>query len=259
MDLQLKGKKAIVTGGSAGIGLAVARLLADEGVEVTIPGRSQTKLDQAIASLNGEVRGIETDLRTAEGARRLIERVPETDILVNNLGIYESKNFVDITDEDWLRFFEINLLGGIRLARHYFPGMLRRNRGRVIFVSSEAGAETHPDMIHYGVTKTGQVVISRGLAEMTKGTNVTVNTILPGPTRSEANDLFVRSMASTPDATLEQAEKEYFAKYRSTSLLQRLAGETEVASLVAYLASPFAAAINGAALRCEGGILRTLF
>lgn len=204
MDLQLKGKKAIVTGGSAGIGFAVARVLAEEGVEVTIPGRSREKLEQAIASLGGAVRGVETDLGTAEGARRLIEAVPDTDILVNNLGIYESKNFVDISDGDWLRFFEINLLGGIRLARHYFPGMLRRNWGRVIFVSSEAGAETHPDMIHYGVTKTGQVVVARGLAEMTKGTGVTVNSILPGPTRSEANDVFVQSMASTPNATFEQ-------------------------------------------------------
>jgi NAD(P)-dependent dehydrogenase (short-subunit alcohol dehydrogenase family) len=168
VDLQLKGKKAIVTGGSAGIGLAVARLLSEEGVEVTIPGRSRKKLDQALASLSGVVHGVEADLGTADGAKRLIEQVPETDILVNNLGIYESKNFVDITDDDWLRFFQINLLGGIRLARHYFPGMLRRNCGRVIFVSSEAGAETHPDMIHYGVTKTGQVVVARGLAEMTK-------------------------------------------------------------------------------------------
>jgi NAD(P)-dependent dehydrogenase (short-subunit alcohol dehydrogenase family) len=259
VDLQLKGKRAIVTGGSAGIGLAAARLLAEEGVEVTIPGRSRKKLDQAIASVNGIVRGVEADLGTAEGANDLIEQVPETDILVNNLGIYESKNFVDITDDDWLRYFEINLLGGIRLARHYFPGMLGRNWGRVIFVSSEAGAETHPDMMHYGVTKTGQVVVARGLAEMTKGTRVTVNTILPGPTRSEANDVFVQSMASTPNATFEQAEKEFFEKHRPTSLLRRLADESEVASLVAYLASPLAAATNGAAIRCEGGILRTLF
>ncbi len=259
MDLHLKGKKAIVTGGSAGIGLAAARLLAEEGVEVTIPGRSRKKLDQAIASVSGVVRGVEADLGTAEGAKDLTEQVPETDILVNNLGIYESKNFADITDDDWLRFFEINLLGGIRLARHYFPGMLGRNWGRVIFVSSEAGAETHPDMIHYGVTKTGQVVVARGLAEMTKGSRVTVNTILPGPTRSEANDVFVQNMASTPNATFEQAEKEFFKKHRPTSLLQRLSSESEVASVVAYLASPLAAATNGAAIRCEGGILRTLF
>src|SRR5580698_10615161 len=184
-DLQLKGKKAIVTGGSAGIGLGIARTLAAEGVEVTIPGRNLKKLNEAIASLQGIARGIEADLATLEGAKELIKEVPATDILVNNLGIYESKNFADIIDEEWLRYFEVNLLGGIRLARHYFPAMLKQNSGRVIFVSSEAGAETHPDMIHYGVTKTGQLAVSRGLAEMTKGTRVTVNSILPGPTRSE--------------------------------------------------------------------------
>src|ERR1700735_4744555 len=186
MDLQLKGKTAIVTGGTAGIGLAVARFLAEEGVEVTIPGRNGKKLNEAISLLPGVVRGVEADLGSAEGAVKLIDQVAETDILVNNLGIYESKNFGDITDEDWLRYFEVNLLGGIRLSRHYFPAMLKRDWGRVIFVSSEAAAEVHPDMIHYGVTKTGQVVVARGLAEMTKGKNVTVNSVLPGPTRSEA-------------------------------------------------------------------------
>jgi NAD(P)-dependent dehydrogenase (short-subunit alcohol dehydrogenase family) len=259
VDLQLKGKKAIVTGGSAGIGLGIARTLAAEGVEVTIPGRNLKKLNETIASLQGIARGIEADLATLEGAKKLIKEVPATDILVNNLGIYESKNFADISDEEWLRYFEVNLLGGIRLARHYFPAMLRQNSGRVIFVSSEAGAETHPDMIHYGVTKTGQLAVSRGLAEMTKGTRVTVNSILPGPTRSEANVGFVQGLSSTPNATLEQAEKEFFEKYRPTSLLQRMAEESEVGSLVAYLASPLAAATNGATIRCEGGILRALF
>jgi NAD(P)-dependent dehydrogenase (short-subunit alcohol dehydrogenase family) len=259
MDLKLKGKKAIVTGGSAGIGLAISRLLAAEGVEVTIPGRNAKKLKEAISTLVGSVQGIEVDLGTADGAKSLINQIPQTDILVNNLGIYESKNFADITDDDWFHYFEVNLLGGIRLARHYFPAMLKANEGRVIFVSSEAGAETHPDMIHYGVTKTGQVVVARGLAEMTKGTKVTVNSILPGPTRSEANDEFIKSMASTPNPTFEQAEKEFFSKHRPTSLLQRMAEESEVASVVAYLASPLAATTNGAAIRCEGGILRALF
>jgi NAD(P)-dependent dehydrogenase (short-subunit alcohol dehydrogenase family) len=259
MDLHLKGKKAIVTGGSAGIGLAIARLLAEEGVEVTVPGRNAKKLDAAIASLPGAVRAVEADLGTADGAGKLIAEVPETDILVNNLGIYESKAFTDITDEDWLRYFEVNLLGGIRLSRHYFPGMLRRNWGRVIFVSSEAAAEVHPDMIHYGVTKTGQLVVSRGLAEMTKGTRVTVNSVLPGPTRSEAIVGFLQSRASTPDATPEQAEKEHFERDRPTSLIQRMAEDREVASMVAYLASPLAAATNGAAIRVEGGILRGIF
>ena len=259
MDLQLNRKKAIVTGGSAGIGLGIARALAEEGVEVTIPGRNGKKLNEAIASLPGVVNGIEADLGTSAGAMKLIEEVPETDILVNNLGIYESKNFADISDEEWLRYFEINLLGGIRLARHYFPAMLQRNWGRVIFVSSEAAAETHPDMIHYGVTKTGQVAVSRGLAEMTKGTRVTVNSVLPGATRSEAIVGWLQDVASTPNATPEQAEKEFFEKHRPTSLLQRMAEPSEVASLVAYLASPLAATTNGAAIRCEGGSLRALF
>ena len=258
MDLQLRGKRAIVTGGSAGIGLAIVRMLAEEGVKVTIPGRSRKKLQEATASLPGEVRTIEADLGTAAGARKLIEQVLETDILVNNLGIYESKDFAEITDEDWLKYFEINLLGGIRLARHYFPLMLKRNWGRVIFVSSEAAAEVHPDMIHYGVTKTGQLVVSRGLAEMTKGTKVTVNSVLPGPTRSEATVGFLQSRASTPNATPEQAEKEHFERDRPTSLIQRMAEDREVASLVAYLASPLAAATNGSAIRCEGGILRAI-
>ncbi|HEY0256985.1 MAG TPA: SDR family oxidoreductase [Candidatus Methylacidiphilales bacterium] len=259
MDLQLKGKTAIVTGGSAGIGLAITRMLAEEGVQVTVPGRSIKKVNEAIAGLPGKVQGIEADLGTAEGARKLITQVPETDILVNNLGIYESKDFAEITDADWLHYFEVNLLGGIRLARHYFPAMLKRNSGRIIFISSEAAAEVHPDMIHYGVTKTGQVVVARGLAEMTKGTRVTVNSVLPGPTRSEAIVDFLKTRVSNPHASAEEIEKEYFRKERPTSLIQRMAENSEVASLVTYLASPLASNTNGAALRAEGGILRALF
>jgi NAD(P)-dependent dehydrogenase (short-subunit alcohol dehydrogenase family) len=259
MDLQLTGKRAIVTGGSAGIGLAVARRLAAEGVQVTIPGRNKKKLERVLASIEGTVHGIEADLGTREGAEALIAQVTETDILVNNLGIYESKAFGDISDEDWLRYFEINLLGSIRLSRHYFPGMLERNSGRIIFVSSETAAVTHADMIHYGVTKTGQLVVSRGLAEMTKGTRVTVNAILPGPTRSEAIVDYLHGLASSPNATAEEAEKEFFKKHRPTSLIQRMAEDDEVASLVAYLVSPLAATTNGAAIRCEGGILQTIF
>ncbi len=258
MDLKLKGKTAIVTGGSAGIGLSIAQFLVDEGVEVTIPGRNLKKVNEAIASLGANAKGIEADLATAEGAAKLIHEVPETDILINNLGIYESKAFGEITDEDWLRYFEVNLLGGIRLSRHYLPRMFAKDWGRIIFISSEAAAETHPDMIHYGVTKTGQLVVSRGLAETTKGTRVTVNSVLPGPTRSEAVVGLLQGLASDPNATPAQAEKEFFDKHRPTSLLQRMAEGSEVASLVAYLASPLAAATNGAAIRVEGGILRNL-
>jgi len=258
MDLKLRGKTAIVTGGSAGIGLSIAQFLVDEGVEVTIPGRNLKKVNEAIASLGGTAKGVEADLATAGGTAKLIHEVPETDILINNLGIYEAKAFGDITDEDWLRYFEINLLGGIRLSRHYLPRMFSKDWGRIIFISSEAAAETHPDMIHYGVTKTGQLVVSRGLAETTKGTRVTVNSVLPGPTRSEAIVDYLQGLASDPNVPPAQAEKEFFDKYRPTSLLQRMAEGSEVASLVAYLASPLAAATNGAAIRAEGGILRNL-
>ena len=258
MDLQLTGKKAIVTGGTAGIGLAIARVLEEEGVEVTIPGRTRKKLDEALATLSGKAQGIEVDLGTAQGAAACIAQVPETNILVNNLGIYEPKTFADISDEEWLRLFEVNVLSGIRLARHYFPQMLARNWGRVIFVSSESGIMTPGEMVHYGMTKTAQLAVSRGMAEQTKGTKVTVNTVLPGPTRSEGSVGFLQSVASSPHATPEQAEREFFQNYRSSSLLQRLIEDREVATLVAYVASPLSVATNGAALRVEGGILRSI-
>ena len=258
MDLQMKGKRAIVTGGTAGIGLAIARVLQEEGVEVTIPGRARKKLDEALATLSGKARGIEADLGTAEGAAKLIEQVPQTDILVNNLGTYEPKNFTDISDEEWLRLFEVNVLSGIRLSRHYFPKMLANGWGRVIFLSSESGIMTPGEMVHYGMTKTALLAVSRGMAELTKGTKVTVNAVLPGPTRSEGIVGFLQSLASSPNATPEQAEKEFFHNYRSSSLLQRLIEDSEVATLVAYVASPLSAATNGAALRVEGGLLRSI-
>ncbi|WP_260706171.1 SDR family NAD(P)-dependent oxidoreductase [Edaphobacter flagellatus] len=257
MDLQLKGKTAIVTGGSAGIGLAITKALAAEGVTVTVPGRSKEKLDKALAGISN-VKGVVADPGTAEGAASLIQQVPDTDILINNLGIYEPKPFAEITDADWLRLFEVNVLSGVRLSRHYFPRMLERNWGRVIFISSESGIMTPPEMIHYGVTKSSQLAISRGLAELTKGTTVTVNTILPGPTRSEGIVDFLKNISSEKNPTPEQAEKEFFEKHRSSSLLQRLIKSEEIASLVAYIASPLSAATNGAALRAEGGLLRSI-
>ncbi len=257
MDLQLKGKTAIVTGGSAGIGLAITKVLAAEGVIVTVPGRSKEKLDKAIADI-ANVRGIVADPGTAEGAQAIIDQVPGTDILVNNLGIYAPKAFADITDEDWLKIFEVNVLSGVRLSRYYFPKMLARDSGRVIFIASESGIMTPPEMIHYGVTKSSQLAVSRGLAELTKGTSVTVNTILPGPTRSEGIVDFLKNVSSASNPTPEQAEKEFFEKHRSSSLLQRLIESEEIASLVAYIASPLSAATNGAALRAEGGLLRSI-
>jgi NAD(P)-dependent dehydrogenase (short-subunit alcohol dehydrogenase family) len=257
MDLQLKGKTAIVTGGSAGIGLAITKALAAEGVTVSVPGRSKEKLEKALAGI-GNVKAVVADPAAAEGVESLIKQVADTDILINNLGIYEAKPFAEITDADWLKIFEVNVLSGVRLSRHYFPRMLERNSGRVIFISSESGIMTPSEMIHYGVTKSSQLAISRGLAELTKGTAVTVNTIMPGPTRSEAIVEFLESMSSIKNPTPEQAEKEFFEKHRSSSLLQRLIESEEIASLVAFIASPLSAATNGAALRAEGGLLRSI-
>jgi NAD(P)-dependent dehydrogenase (short-subunit alcohol dehydrogenase family) len=257
MDLQLKNKTAIVTGGTAGIGLAIVQALTAEGVTVTVPGRSKEKLDKALAGLTN-VKAIAADVATAEGVAALIRQVPDTDILINNLGVYEPKAFTEITDADWLSIFETNVLSGVRLSRHYFPGMLQRNNGRVIFISSESGVMTPAEMIHYGVTKSSQLALSRGLAELTSGTAVTVNTVLPGPTRSEGIVEFLEKISSVPNPTPEQAEKEFFEKHRSSSLLQRLIESSEIASLVTFLASPLSSATNGAALRAEGGILSSI-
>jgi NAD(P)-dependent dehydrogenase (short-subunit alcohol dehydrogenase family) len=262
MDLQLKDRIALVTGSTAGIGLEIARTLAVEGAKVIVTGRNQQKLDDAVTSIRSSggnaVSGVLADPATEEGASVLSGAAPAVDILVNNLGIYEIKPFSEITDEDWRRYFETNVLSGIRLARAYFEGMLSRNLGRIIFVSSESALMTPGDMIHYGMTKTSQLAVSRGLAEKTKGTSVTVNAVLPGPTRSEGIIDFLKSLSSNPNASTAEVEAEFFAKHRSTSLLQRLINPEEIASLVAYLASPLSSATNGAALRVDGGVTPTM-
>lgn len=257
MDLQLGGRKALVTGGSAGIGLAIVQTLLAEGAQVVVPGRSRAKLDRAFPDDDDALVKVVADPATAEGAAALIAAVDEVDILVNNLGIYEARPFAGISDEEWLRIFEVNVLGCVRLSRHYFPRMLARDWGRVIFVSSESGVMTPPEMIHYGVTKSSQLALSRGLAELTRGTGVTVNAVMPGPTRSEGIVEFLQEMAS-PGTSAADAEREFFEKHRASSLLQRLIEGREIASLVAWLASPLAAATNGAALRIEGGLLRSI-
>ncbi len=247
MDLQLNDKTALITGSTGGIGLAIARKLAVEGAKVIIAGRTQAKLDQAVGSIRGaggaHVKGVLADPATTDGAATLLAASPFVDILVNNLGIYEIKNFIDITDEDWRRYFEVNVLSGARLARAYFSGMLQKNWGRIIFVSSESGFVTPGLMIHYG---------------MTKGTKVTVNSVLPGPTRSEGIVDFLKSLASDPEAPPERIEREFFAKGRPSSLLQRLIEPEEIANLVAYVASPLSSATNGAALRVDGGVIPTI-
>ncbi len=260
MDLQLKGKTALLTGSTAGIGLAIAERLAAEGVEVVISGRSQAKLDAAATRVGkaGRVRAVLADAATAEGTATLIAAVPGVDILVNNLGIYEARPFAEISDADWLRFFETNVLSGVRLSRHYFPQMLAANWGRVIFIASESALLTPAEMIHYGMTKTAQLAIARGLAEQTRGTGVTVNSVMPGPTRSEGIVEFIRSVVDNKDASEEEREEEFFTKFRPLSLIRRLIEAEEIAATVAFLASPLAAVTNGAAIRAEGGIVPTI-
>ncbi|MCJ2127494.1 SDR family NAD(P)-dependent oxidoreductase [Methylobacterium sp. E-045] len=260
MDLQLGGRKALVTGSTAGIGLAIARRLAAEGANVVITGRQGAKLDAAAAEIAalGRVQAIGADASTAEGAETLVREATEIDILINNLGIYEAKEFAAISDTDWHRLFEVNVVAGARLTRAYFPRMQARGWGRVVFVSSESGLVPPPDMIHYAVTKTAQMTIARGLAQLTKGTGVTVNTVMPGPTRSNGIGDFLRSVASDPNVSPEAMEAEFFRVHRPLSLIQRMIEPDEIATMVAYLASPLAAATNGAALRVEGGIVPTI-
>ena len=262
MDLKLKDKTALVTGSTAGIGLEIARALAVEGAKVIVTGRSQDKLDQAVESIRASggatVTGVLADAATAEGAAQLLAAVPAVDILVNNLGIYEMKAFVDITDDDWQHLFDVNVMSGVRLSRGYFPGMLARNWGRVIFISSESGLATPGEMVHYGMTKSAQLAVARGMAQATKGTGVTVNSVLPGPTRSEGILDFLKSVSSDPDAGPKAHEVEFFTQHRQASLLQRMIEPEEIASLVAYVASPLSAATNGASLKVEGGLVTTI-
>jgi NAD(P)-dependent dehydrogenase (short-subunit alcohol dehydrogenase family) len=258
MNLHLTDQVALVTGATAGIGLEIARALAREGARVHITGRSQDKLDAALADIGHGTVGILGDAATADGAAAILAALPTADILVNNLGIYESKAFGDISDDDWLRLFEVNVLSGVRLSRAYLPAMLERDRGRIIFVSSESALATPVDMIHYGTTKTAQLSIARGLAQMTRGTKVSVNSVLPGPTRSEGIEAFLRSQSATPDAPIDEIEKEFFASARANSIIQRMLDAEEIANLVAFLASPLSSATNGAALRAEGGLVNTI-
>jgi NAD(P)-dependent dehydrogenase (short-subunit alcohol dehydrogenase family) len=258
MNLQLEGKRALVTGSTAGIGFAIAEILANEGASVIVNGRTQKRVDEALANLQGNVQGIAADLGTAEGGAIVAARYPDVDILVNNLGIFEPKPFEQIPDDDWRRFFEVNVLSGVRMSRQYLPGMKQRNWGRIIFISSESGVNIPTEMIHYGMTKTAQIAVARGLAETTKGTNVTVNSVLPGPTASEGVGNFVKDMATAQKTDIATVEREFFKTIRPTSLLQRFARTDEVAALVAFVASPLSSATNGAALRVEGGTVQAI-
>lgn len=261
MDLQLNGKTAVVTGSTAGIGLAIATLLAREGATVIVNGRTQERVDEAMERIGGgeNLRGVAADLGTARGVEEFVRQVPAAGILVNNLGIFEPKPFEEITDADWFRFFETNVMSGVRLSRAYLLGMRERNWGRIVFVSSESALQIPAEMIHYGMTKTAQIAIARGLAETCAGTGVTANAVLPGPTASEGVKDFVGSLAAQSKQTTAEFEKEFFKSARPTSLLQRFATPEEVAPLVAYLCSPLSAATNGAALRVDGGTVKSPF
>jgi NAD(P)-dependent dehydrogenase (short-subunit alcohol dehydrogenase family) len=263
MDLKLKGKLALVTGSTAGIGLAIATTLAREGARVIVNGRSKASVDDVVASLTsstgGDLDGFAGDLSVASSAEQLVRMHPDVDILVNNLGIFEPKSFEEIPDADWLRFFDVNVLSGVRLARLLLPSMRRANWGRIIFISSESGVQIPSEMIHYGVTKTAQLAVSRGLAEALAGSAITVNSILPGPTRSRGVGEFVDTLAKARGMSFAAFEREFFEKVRPTSLIKRFAEPEEVASLVAYIASPLASATTGAALRVDGGVIRSAF
>lgn len=263
MDLELKDKTALVTGSTGGIGWAIAKALAQEGAHVYVNGRSAERVKVAIAKLkqegvSGELLPAPFDVSTKEGAAALLKQIPALDILVNNVGIYEVKPFGEISDEDWERIFNVNVLSGIRLSRAYFPKMIAQNWGRILFISSESGVNTPAEMIHYGTTKTAQLAVARGLAEMTVGTNVTVNSILPGPTYSEGVKQFVKDVAASRGIEPKMVEEEFFKNVRPSSLIKRFATSDEVGALVAFVSSPRAAAINGTSLRVDGGVIRSI-
>jgi NAD(P)-dependent dehydrogenase (short-subunit alcohol dehydrogenase family) len=263
MNIVLSGKTALVTGSTSGIGFAIAKGLAGSGAEVVVNGRSQTNVDKAAAAIkkalpHAKLRGVAADVSTAKGCDQLLAIAPSVDILINNAGIFEPKDFFETTDEEWTRFFDVNVLSGVRLSRAYMKGMLQKNWGRIVFISSESGLQIPPEMIHYGVTKTAQLGLSRGLAELTAGTGVTVNSVLPGPTMSEGVQDFVAALAKQSGKTAEEAAASFISEHRPTSLIRRFGTVDEVASMVVYVSSKEASATNGAALRVDGGVIRSI-
>lgn len=258
MDLGIKGKRALVTGSTAGIGFAIARLLAREGASVYVNGRTQRRVDNAITQIDGQVEGIAADLGTEEGAATLFSQVKNLDIVVNNLGIFETTPFLKIDDADWRRFFEVNVLSGVRVTRHYLPHMLEKEWGRVLFISSESALQIPAEMVHYGMTKTAQIAVARGIAEAFPASGVTVNSVLVGPTESEGVGTFVESFAKQEGKTKEQFAQEFFEKVRPSSLIKRFETIDEVASMVVYLCSEQASATTGSAIRVDGGVVRSI-
>jgi len=260
MDLQLVDKRAVVTGSTAGIGFAIAEALAKEGASVVINGRTERRVNEAVNKLwasgvRGKVEGVTADVGTVEGTNKVIRCFPGAEILVNNAGSFEVKPFEQIDDDDWKRLIEVNVLSGARLSRHYLRGMKERNWGRIVFISSESALQIPAEMIRYGMTKTAQLAVSRGIAETTAGTNVTINSVLPGPTASEGVEKFVQQLAAEQNTDAVAVEREFFRTMRSTSLLKRFAKPEEVAALVTFVCSSLSSATNGAALRVDGGVV----
>jgi NAD(P)-dependent dehydrogenase (short-subunit alcohol dehydrogenase family) len=263
MDLQLKGKKALVTGSTAGIGFAIAKGLAAEGATVVVNGRTDKRVQDALREIrsaypSANLSGVAADVSGAAGCARLIAAVSDVEILVNNMGIFEPKAFEEIPDADWQRMFEANVMSGVRFSRHYLAGMRSRNWGRIIFISSESGVQIPAEMVHYGMSKTAQIAVARGIAETVAGTGITVNSVLPGPTRSEGVETYLARLGAKEGVDATTIEKEFFKSVRPTSLLKRFATSEEVANAVVYLCSPLASATSGAAVRVEGGVVKAI-
>jgi len=263
MDLQLKNKIVFISGSTAGIGFAIAKRFLQEGARVVINGRTKESVEKAVYELkslvvNADVSGNAADFSKVDEVNKLITALPEVDILINNAGIFEAKPFAQIEDEEWFKFFEVNVMSGIRLSRHYFPKMIVKNWGRIIFISSESAVFIPAEMVHYGMTKTAQIAVSRGLAELTQGTNVTVNAILPGPTKSKGVGGFLEDLSKSSGKNINDVEEDFFKHMRPTSLLQRFASVEEIANTVVYFSSPLASATNGASIRVEGGLIKSI-